>query len=63
MLVVGENPTGGIHLRQFKNAVDWIRTLSSPGNWDEVRILGPYFSGSFPSLAQALLANQLDQGH
>ena len=26
--MVGENPTGGIHLRQFENAVDWVKALS-----------------------------------
>jgi hypothetical protein len=59
VFVAGEDPTGGIHREQFQNAVDWIRNLSANGSWEEVRILGPYFSGSFPSLAQALLANHL----
>jgi len=57
VFVVGENPTGGIYLEQFKNAVDWIKALSPQKNWDEVRLLSPYFSGSLPSLAQALLEN------
>ena len=59
VFVVGENPTGGIHLAQFKNAVDWIRAISPQTLNGDLRILGPYFSGSFPSLAQALVANGL----
>ncbi len=59
VFVVGENPTGGINLEQFKNAVAWIRSVSPQSVGDDVRILGPYFSGSLPSLAQALAANCL----
>lgn len=57
VFVVGEEATRGIHRRQFQNAAAWIELLlpdidsSSP-----IAILGPTFSGSFPSLGE-LLAN------
>ena len=63
VFVVGENPTGGIHLGQFQNAIQWVQALSPQGRWENARILGPYFSGSFPSLAQALLINGLIKGN
>jgi hypothetical protein len=57
VLVVGETPTGGIHVQQFKNALS-IRTAMLAGNAgseaDTLRILGPSFSGSLPSLSNAL---------
>jgi hypothetical protein len=57
VLIVGEEPTGGIHRRQFENAVQWIAALQ-PGAEQEhklpVQILGPSFSGSIPSLAELL---------
>ncbi|MGC2111920.1 MAG: phage holin family protein [Candidatus Korobacteraceae bacterium] len=62
VFVVGENPTGGINLEQFNNAVAWVRKLSATADPKvplDIKILGPYFSGSFPSLAQALLAGKL----
>jgi hypothetical protein len=68
VFVVGEEPTTGIHKRQFENAVHWITTLrgqpagstASPNKQLNIlgpKILGPTFSGSLPSLAQ-LLTNQ-----
>jgi hypothetical protein len=51
VFVVGEEPTGGIHKRQFENALDWIAALA-PSRSKQVKILGPTFSGSLPSLAQ-----------
>jgi hypothetical protein len=51
VFVVGEEPTGGIHKRQFENAVRWIAALA-PSRSKQVKILGPTFSGSLPSLAQ-----------
>jgi hypothetical protein len=57
VLIVGEEPTAGIHRRQFENAVRWIKALQ-PGNDEEQRpplqILGPSFSGSIPSLGELL---------
>ena len=65
MLLVGESPTGGIEKQQFANAVDWITHTSgalgcvmpcTAGAAAQLplRILGPTFSGSLPSLAQLL---------
>ncbi len=57
VLIVGEEPTGGIHRRQFENAVQWIHSLQ-PSNTGKLRsplqILGPTFSGSIPSLVELL---------
>jgi hypothetical protein len=56
VLVVGEDATHGIQREQFSNALDWI-TAIQPSPVDGSRrigILGPTFSGSFPSLEQLL---------
>src|SRR6202451_2917487 len=64
VFVVGEEPTRGIHRKQFNNAVAWIATLEKARNTHApVAILGPTFSGSFPSLAQLLANNQVSSGH
>jgi hypothetical protein len=64
IFVVGEEPTGGIHRKQFNNAVAWIAALEKDrNNHSPVAILGPTFSGSFPSLAQLLANNQVSNGH
>lgn len=64
IFVVGEEPTGGIHRKQFNNAVAWIAALEKDrNNHSPVAILGPTFSGSFPSLAQLLSNNQVSIGH
>jgi hypothetical protein len=64
VFVVGEEPTGGIHRAQFNNAVAWIAALEKDrNNHSPVAILGPTFSGSFPSLAQLLSDNQVSIGH
>ena len=57
VFVVGEDATHGIHREQFRNAVAWIHAIQpSPKNSSskQVAILGPAFSGSFPSLLQLL---------
>ena len=55
VFVVGEESTGGVHRRQFENSVAWIRALQRTGDTrTSVAILGPGFSGSFPSLADLL---------
>jgi hypothetical protein len=55
VLVVGEEPTGGIHRRQFENAVEWIKALQpDAAGSPAVQILGPSFSGSIPSLKELL---------
>ena len=62
VLVVGEEPTSGLHKRQFENAVAWINALrpQMPGTVASkpVKILGPTFSGSLPSLAQLLVGDR-----
>jgi hypothetical protein len=57
VLIVGEEPTGGIHRRQFENAVEWIAALEpsdSKAILPPIQILGPSFSGSIPSLVELL---------
>jgi hypothetical protein len=56
VFVVGEEATGGIHKNQFDNALEWITWLhpKNEANGKPLAILGPTFSGSFPSVAQAL---------
>jgi hypothetical protein len=56
VFVVGEDATHGIHRDQFQNALAWIGALQSKHDTqiENVAILGPSFSGSFPSLKQAL---------
>jgi hypothetical protein len=63
MLLVGETATGGIHSAALAAALDlalqWNRPFTpqaddSLWNVGAVRILGPYYSGSAPSLALAL---------
>lgn len=55
VFIVGEEPTGGIHREQFENAVAWIKALQQPKEQrTSVVILGPTFSGSFPSLSELL---------
>jgi hypothetical protein len=55
VFIVGEEPTRGIHRAQFENAVAWIGALQQPGDQHKsVAVLGPTFSGSFPSLRDLL---------
>ena len=56
VFVVGEDPTKGIHTEQFTNALAWIDKLKGLNSKSRARtvILGPTFSGSFPSLAKLL---------
>jgi hypothetical protein len=55
VLIVGEEPTGGIHRRQFEGAVQWIKALQpNAAGSPAVQILGPSFSGSIPSLVELL---------
>ena len=68
VFVVGEEATRGIHREQFRNALEWIAVLQpkTEKNRKRLAILGPSFSGSFPSLAQVLsepeTADRLDLG-
>src|SRR5882672_1194762 len=56
VFVVGEEATEGIHRAQFSNALEWIDVLKpkKAATNKQVAILGPTFSGSFPSLTQVL---------
>jgi hypothetical protein len=54
VFVVGGQPTGGINDEQFENAMVWIRKLGGGPEKKQLRILGPRFSGSLPSLAREL---------
>jgi hypothetical protein len=59
VLIVGEEPTAGIHRRQFENAVKWIEALQPARDGEQrlpLQILGPSFSGSIPSLVELLRA-------
>jgi hypothetical protein len=68
VFIVGEEPTGGIHRRQFENAAAWVSTLQTKhlGNAlnNPVQIVGPSFSGSLPSLEELLpsVADKLKPG-
>jgi hypothetical protein len=68
VFVVGEEPTSGVHKRQFENAAQWIKKLQQrpPGGSSPpehpVKILGPTFSGSLPSLADLLAEHEIDAG-
>ena len=54
VFVVSELPTGGINREQFENALKWIYQLgdfsSKKQQINELKILGPTFSGSLSSL-------------
>ncbi len=54
VFVVGEQPTGGIDDEQFENAMQWLKKLGADPATKGLRILGPTFSGSLPSLQREL---------
>jgi hypothetical protein len=49
VFLIGEAPTSGINVHAFKNALERIPASSQP-----VRVSGPTFSGSLPSLQAAI---------
>jgi hypothetical protein len=59
VFVVAELPTGGINQAQFDNALGWIAHLGRLKPDRELKILGPTFSGSLPSLYRELKSPQL----
>jgi hypothetical protein len=66
VFVVGETPTGGVHLEQFQNALNLRQNIlgASKGFHGESRVLrlyGPTFSGSLTSLNTILNAQNHDQ--
>jgi hypothetical protein len=54
VFIVSEQPTGGIDQEEFENALAWIKSLGGLTVQRGLRILGPTFSGSLPSLKRAL---------
>lgn len=54
VFVIGEQPTGGISDPQFDRALQWMQILQPDHSQNLLRILGPTFSGSLPSLARKL---------
>ena len=54
VFVVAESPTGGVNQKQFQNAVAWIDDLGGFSGSTKLKILGPTFSGSLPSLYRSL---------
>jgi hypothetical protein len=62
VFVVGEEPTRGIHRKQFENAIKWIRALRYSNQLaPQISILGPTFSGSLPSLTELLSKRDKDR--
>jgi hypothetical protein len=59
VFVVDEQPTGGIDRREFENALAWIEWLGGLSPERTLKILGPSFSGSLPSLDLALDSDNL----
>jgi hypothetical protein len=59
VFIVAELPTGGINQPQFDNAVAWIQQLGGLPPKGQLRILGPTFSGSLPSLNRAIHSSKL----
>jgi hypothetical protein len=52
VFLAGETPTAGVNPSQFQLARAYMRAIHEPA--DEVRVLGPTFSGSFYSLVELL---------
>jgi hypothetical protein len=63
LLLVLETPTGGIHRRSLRNAIQFLETWNDlAGVRHDLRIIGPGFSGSVLSLALELRNVQVDKG-
>jgi len=60
VFIVAELPTGGINQAQFENAVAWIQQLGGLPAKGQLKILGPTFSGSLPSLSRAIHSSKLE---
>ncbi len=61
VFVVADQPTGGIDRKEFKSALTWMQWLDRWSPTHPLKILGPTFSGSLPSLDQALDSDKLKQ--
>lgn len=56
LFLVAEKPTTGINRIQWNNALGWMDAHRPKGNFDgALRVMGPTFSGSVPSVARALV--------
>jgi hypothetical protein len=56
LFLVAEKPTTGINRIQWNNALDWMNEHRGTENLDRaLRVMGPTFSGSVPSIARALV--------
>lgn len=56
LFLVGEKPTTGIDRMQWNNALLWIERHADPSSPEKtLRVLGPTFSGSVPSMARAVI--------
>ena len=61
--IVSETPTVGLNQAQWLNALSWIKKYSRRERPDKsLRILGPTFSGSIPSVVRALTRIEPDDG-
>ena len=54
IFVVAEQPSGGISDVQIQHALEWMNPPVGAPSLNILRIIGPTFSGSLPSLARAL---------
>lgn len=63
VFVVGEKPTSGVDINQWHNALDWIERHTQAGARDRpLRILGPTFSGTMPSIVRAIKEPAVQNG-
>ncbi|HWZ42316.1 MAG TPA: hypothetical protein VNW97_02520, partial [Candidatus Saccharimonadales bacterium] len=62
VFVIGETATAGIHKEQFRNAIALMKSLLGGHTPNELRILGPTFSGSLQSLADLLSCSKDKSG-
>lgn len=59
IFIVAEMPTGGIDQSEFENALSWIQQLGGLSPGQGLKILGPTFSGSLPSLYKSIQSDKL----
>lgn len=56
LFLVGEKPTTGIDRIQWNNALTWIEQHANHSSLEKtLRVLGPTFSGSVPSMVRAVI--------
>ena len=58
VFVVSEQPTQGIDATEFENALAWMEAIGGLDVKHGLKILGPAFSGSLPSLRRAFLSSK-----